>query len=158
DPERAPELQRSPDARRLLESSRFQDRIAALRARDQGEWAGSIAAKRGVHALPARATFQQRLPEAARSFVDALPAVEDFSRFMARWETLGEPWGRWPQSSRRPPLDACDRERGAASYHVYVQWLAHRQMRGLRERRGTAGAGIYLDLPVGCGPDGYDAW
>jgi 4-alpha-glucanotransferase len=46
----------------------------------------------------------------------------------------------------------------ATRYHLYAQWQCHEQMRCLAERCNDAGAGLYLDLPVGAPPDSFDAW
>jgi 4-alpha-glucanotransferase len=37
---------------------------------------------------------------------------------------------------------------------MYVQWIAHEQMSALSQNS----AGLYLDLPLGVNPDGYDVW
>ena len=46
----------------------------------------------------------------------------------------------------------------AMRYHLYVQWLADAQVKALSERAGKRGPGLYLDLPLGVNPDGYDVW
>ncbi|MFW6200544.1 MAG: 1,4-alpha-glucan branching protein GlgB, partial [Gemmatimonadota bacterium] len=97
-----------------------------------------------------------------------------------------ESWRRWPEELKRDPGamgrtgsegglgtrgagktptghsargdSELDRWHRAYHYHLYVQWLADRQMRRVRDARGERGPGLYLDLPVGCDPDGFDAW
>jgi 4-alpha-glucanotransferase len=43
-------------------------------------------------------------------------------------------------------------------YHIYVQWVADQQMQSIRELSQEEGVGLYLDLPLGVHPDGYDVW
>ena len=51
-----------------------------------------------------------------------------------------------------------DYDEEAKRYHLYVQWLADEQVSALAERAGKRGPGLYLDLPLGVNPDGYDVW
>jgi 4-alpha-glucanotransferase len=41
---------------------------------------------------------------------------------------------------------------------LYSQWIAAEQLQSLEARADAAGAGLYLDLPVGVDPSGYDVW
>jgi 4-alpha-glucanotransferase len=43
-------------------------------------------------------------------------------------------------------------------YHLYVQWLAHQQMEGVSATARKKNIKLYLDLPLGVHPDGYDVW
>ena len=43
-------------------------------------------------------------------------------------------------------------------YHLYVQWLAHQQIESVSEKAREKGVQLYLDLPLGVHPDGYDVW
>ncbi|MCU1491235.1 MAG: 4-alpha-glucanotransferase [Acidimicrobiaceae bacterium] len=42
--------------------------------------------------------------------------------------------------------------------HAFGQFAMDFQLSQLAARLGGAGSGLLLDLPVGCRPDGYDAW
>lgn len=72
----------------------------------------------------------------------------------ARFRALGERYGinpaGWPRGGEPPP----ERVR----YHETVQWLMDLQLSGMSERLRDRGQYLYLDLPVGCHPDGYDIW
>ncbi len=39
-----------------------------------------------------------------------------------------------------------------------MQWLADAQVKELSDRATQRGPGLYLDLPLGVNPDGYDVW
>ena len=44
----------------------------------------------------------------------------------------------------------------ACRYHSYVQWLADAQVAALARRATQGGPGLYLDLPLGVHPQGFD--
>lgn len=44
----------------------------------------------------------------------------------------------------------------ACRYHCYVQWLADAQIAALARRTTQGGPGLYLDLPLGVHPEGFD--
>lgn len=44
----------------------------------------------------------------------------------------------------------------ACRYHSYVQWLADAQIAALASRTTQGGPGLYLDLPLGVHPQGFD--
>ena len=45
-------------------------------------------------------------------------------------------------------------------FHMWLQWIAERQLRSAQQRALAAGMriGLYLDLAVGVAPDGADTW
>jgi 4-alpha-glucanotransferase len=100
------------------------------------------------------------------------PRLDDYARFRAAVETRGEPWGSWPAAERDGALPRAEGEGarwkpGALAavdderrrFHVFCQWALGEQLGGLKQA-AVAGqaAGLYLDLPVGSSPDGYDLW
>lgn len=156
DVENIPELQESPSARRLLESSEFRAQVRDLREDDHVNWARALEAKRAVLERMARDVLRDGLPERIRRFLEHHPDAEQYARFRATWDTRHEPWGAWPDELRRPLLDAGSGDEEHFRYHLFVQWLADREMHALK--RGESAAGLYLDLPLGCHPDGFDVW
>jgi 4-alpha-glucanotransferase len=65
--------------------------------------------------------------------------------------------------SRHRDLDAYAVFRGkgderVARYHRFVQYAAERQLADAAAHGARAGVGLYLDLPVGVHPDGFDTW
>jgi 4-alpha-glucanotransferase len=105
-------------------------------------------------------------------FLAARPEAGDFARFLVARETWGRDWRAWPEPARsgRLPSELLDERR--VRRHLFGQWLATRQIEAL----GGAGAGpgtnradrstgeddgrtvLYLDVPLGSHPDGYDVW
>ena len=84
--------------------------------------------------------------------------AEDYARFRATGEKRRESWWTWPERMRDGVLEPGDYDEEAKRYHLYVQWLADAQVKELSERAAKRGPGLYLDLPLGVNPDGYDVW
>ncbi|MBC7644087.1 MAG: 4-alpha-glucanotransferase, partial [Thermoleophilia bacterium] len=59
--------------------------------------------------------------------------------------------GLRPDRDAKLPIDSPE-----ARYHLYVQWCMAEQLAALGD--GEARAGLYLDLPLGVHPDGFDMW
>jgi 4-alpha-glucanotransferase len=95
---------------------------------------------------------------AFRSFVDAHPEVAHYARFRATTERLGRPWYRWPERLRDGRLRRGDYAASAERYHAVCQWLAAEQVAAVAERAHAGSAFLYLDLPLGVHPAGYDVW
>lgn len=105
----------------------------------------------------ALAQLADRLPaDAARwaavqQWLDAHPAVHLYARFRAAVDRYGPP-SRWPEHLRRDR--ALDRPELQDEARIYLvgQWLATHQL-GASER-----SALYLDLPLGVHPEGFDVW
>ena len=78
--------------------------------------------------------------------------------FRAVTETLRASWYTWPQRLRDGNIQEGDYNPSSYKYHLFAQYWAEKQLGELGERARAAGAGLYLDLPLGVHPDGYDAW
>jgi 4-alpha-glucanotransferase len=91
-----------------------------------------------------------QLRSRVESFLRRTPDMVEYARFRALGERYGINPAGWPQNAAPPP------ER--ISYHETVQWLMDLQLSGLSERLRDRGQYLYLDLPIGCHPDGYDIW
>jgi 4-alpha-glucanotransferase len=83
------------------------------------------------------------------------PEAGDFARFLVARETWGRDWRAWPEPARsgRLPSELLDARR--ARRHLFGQWLATRQ---LAELGAAEHAALFLDVPLGSHPDGYDVW
>ena len=86
-------------------------------------------------------------------------ALERFALFNALAEQFAPcPWRDWPVALRGPEapgIMAARRELAhRIDYHVWLQWIAARQLAGAAAR----GAGLYRDLAVGAHPDGAEVW
>lgn len=155
-----PELERSAEARELLASDAFGFASRVLADADRVDYRGLMAHRRAVLELCARAAFATDSPrrEAIDRFVAERPDVADYARFRAFGEQRGADWTRWPEAARDGALAAADVDQDRYRYHVYVQFAAGQQLAALGALARERDMGLYLDLPVGVHPSGYDAW
>ncbi len=76
----------------------------------------------------------------------------------------GPTWHGWPEEYAHPGTDAvrafAEEQKELVAFHVWLQWLADRQLAAAQARARDAGLriGFYLDLAVGVAPDGSATW
>jgi len=159
DPERVPELELSARAQRSLNSKKFRNEVAALREGEFVDHRRLMALKRPVLEALARSLMakpSQRRDEFSR-YVAERPDLEAYARFRAAVEKRRQVWPEWPAAMRQGELREGDYDEPARLYHLYAQWLAEQQLSSLsRTSRGKLG--LYLDLPLGVHPEGFDVW
>ena len=79
-------------------------------------------------------------------------------------EGYGAGWTAWPEAYRDPDGPAArafaEAEADAVDFHVWLQFLADRQLAAARDAALAAGMriGLYLDFAVGEAPDGSGTW
>jgi 4-alpha-glucanotransferase len=93
-----------------------------------------------------------------QGFLQSNPIVEDYASFRAAMEEQHSTWPSWPQRPRNGSLNEGDYQEKNKLYHMYVQWLAHRQVQNLSDESRNRGTILYFDLPLGTHPEGYDTW
>lgn len=150
DVERAPGLDDTPDARERLASDAFRHQAERLRAHDRVDWRAAMALKRSVLE---RLAASRAAGEVVEAFIRRRPEALDYARFRARVEEAGTSWRGWSGAAGGGTLGAADVDPERVRYHLFVQAAADRQVRELPARER-----LYLDLPLGCHPDGYDVW
>jgi len=155
-----PELRRCPSAIDLLKSSSFQEDIESLRRAPLVDYHRHMVLKRRVLEELCRCFYAEPsiYIDDLNHFTKVNPVAEDYARFRATCEKLRSPWRSWPQPLRDGVLKETDYDDEDRRYHLYVQWLAHRQMDGILQTARNNNVQLYLDLPVGIHPDGYDVW
>ncbi len=160
DVERAPEWAGCPAARRLVRSDVFRGRMERWRASAWVDYEGIMAAKREVlevlgRRFFARASARRRaLEEAMRT--DARLAA--YVRFRAARDAFAGTHEEWIGRLSQGPLREDEAPVELRRHHAYAQWLAREQMTGVAAAARESGACLYLDLPVGTDPAGFDAW
>jgi 4-alpha-glucanotransferase len=142
DPAAVPELEASAAACRLLAA-------ASPAPGPLVDYAAAMRAKRTIIGAMMRALAGARL-EAFERHLEAHPDLRAYAAFRARCEQEGVGWLEW-RGSR--VVDAGEAD-PAARYHAYAQWICARQLAEVAD----AGAGLYLDMPLGVHPSGYDTW
>ncbi|MDJ0790801.1 MAG: 4-alpha-glucanotransferase [Acidimicrobiia bacterium] len=103
--------------------------------------------------LAAYSAFVSRTPrlrEEVDRFLDQEPEMRRYAEFRARTDEHGQDWRAWQKGV------VADPERVA--YHETAQWLMSDQLSMLSTDLRRRGQFLYLDLPIGCHPDGYDIW
>jgi 4-alpha-glucanotransferase len=162
DVERAPGLERAPDAATMLSSPSLRSQIEPLRHGRRVRYAEAMAVKRRVleEVVRALAPADEPLGGALAEFAERHPEAMRYARFRAAVERLGPSWRSWPAGAvaRDVPDGAVDQE--AVRYHLYAQWATAAQMVELAEasRWGAGPSALYLDLPLGAHPYGFDVW
>ncbi len=157
DPEDSPEWLLSIAARQIAERSR--PVVSRSRRSRLIDYRTLMRAKRGVlEALAAECFARPARRAELDRFLKERPEAADYARFRAACERHGVPWKNWPERLRSGNLRSGDYDDAAFRYHVYVQWIAEHQIRRAADRGSGADRGLYLDLPLGVNPAGYDTW
>lgn len=157
---RAPQLAECPEARRLVESPAWREELAKLGAVRLVDYRRAMAFKRQVLSLLVARFFEGggAQEKAFRSWLAGHPEAKLYALFRAATERRRTGWLSWPERMRRGLLTEEDGDPAAVRYHLYVQWLASRQIEELSSSASRKGTGLYLDLPLGVHPAGYDTW
>ncbi len=160
DPRALPELALSPAAQRFLASPELDAQLAASRSSERVDYERAIGLKRRVledlaHGFFARGDAQRAGLE---EFVRRRPEAETYAAFRAVGDRRGEPWQEWPERLRDGTLAPADYDADDFRYHLWAQWAADRQMAALAAAARRRGPGLYLDLPLGAHPSGFDVW
>ncbi|MFH1858428.1 MAG: 4-alpha-glucanotransferase [Candidatus Omnitrophota bacterium] len=161
DPATLPELLRSPKARAILESGRYQKALREFQGTSYVDYRGQMRLKRNVLEHLAGSFFSNGSPVRRRRFqrfVAEHPQAEDYARFRAASEHYRKSWKGWPKIPREGLLKEGDYEKETMQYHLYTQWACHEQMGLLSEKFSRPHRGLYLDFPLGVNPGGYDLW
>ncbi|SFG75685.1 4-alpha-glucanotransferase [Desulfotomaculum arcticum] len=157
---RVAELKHCPSALDLLNSRAFNKRLAELRASRLVDYRHIMSLKRNLLELLSEClanSDSSRHDELCR-WTEANPEVKRYARFRAAMEKRNAPWQQWPDSMRSGKLREEDCDPKAERYHLYVQWLAHNQLQSAAAQANKEWPGLYLDLPLGVHPAGYDVW
>jgi 4-alpha-glucanotransferase len=160
DPLKAPNWQSCPEAKARIDSPSFQAELSELRRSPQVEYRQQMKLKREILRILSD-NCRTKEPGSRRQledFVKGHPDIERYASFRTTVERLGANWRAWPEPLRGGGLAALDREDGDYFYHLYAQWLTQLQAESLLSRARAREVGLYLDLPLGVHPDGFDAW
>jgi 4-alpha-glucanotransferase len=159
DVEALPELSQCADAQELVGSEGFRRRVKALREEDLVDYRDMMKLKRQVLSMLAEDFFHKRPQRFGdfQRFVAGNRELESYARFRAAADRHRSDWRSWP-AAMHSRLDEGDYDEADLRYHLYAQWAASEQLRSLEQNAAAAGTGLYLDLPVGVDPAGYDVW
>jgi 4-alpha-glucanotransferase len=159
DVNRAISLVQSPAALALVESDQFREQVASLKSSHQVDYAAAWKLKCQVLAILAEEFFAAGLDSRPdfRQFLQSKPAV-DYARFRAAAELQGADWRLWPGGMRAGTLIEGDFSPQRQRLFLFAQWQAELQMRAQKGPSGADKPLLYLDVPLGVHPGGYDTW
>ncbi len=140
DPTAVPEFVRSREAQKLLASPRSRAELAQLRASDYVDFAAVARLKIQLIELLHRECQREggRRWTAFQRYLRKRPELKRYAEFRARHE-------KTPGQRRR-----------LAAFHMFAQWLMEEQLRALSREAERSGVRLYLDLPLGVHPEGWD--
>jgi len=146
------------EAATILSGDHLTQERTRLHQADLVDYPAVLSLKR--RALKALAHFARHqsttLSDEIDTFLRSHPLARDYAAFRGALEAAGRRWQDWPELLRLGDLSSADINLETQEYHEFVQWLAHRQIRAMTDSADTAS--LYLDLPIGVHPEGYDAW
>jgi 4-alpha-glucanotransferase len=102
-----------------------------------------------------RVAGQARVQQALDRFSAASTRATDYARFRATCDRRREGWPAWPERLRNGTIRDGDFAPEDYEYHLFAQWQADTQLGAAADNGGAA---LYLDMPLGVHPDGFDAW
>jgi len=160
DPAIAPGFESCAEARALLNSEEVRREADALRATDAVDYRRCAVLKRRVLDTLACHFYATggHNDESYRSYLRDKPEATEYASFRAATEKQGAEWSKWPARMRKGTLRAEDFDRDAQRYHLYAQFAAEQQVAALSREVRARGGLVYLDLPVGVSPFGFDVW
>ena len=155
-----PEFESCADARRLVSTSDFQAEMESCRAASLIDYKQQMALKRRVLELLCSSIIDSRNQRRRdfEQYTASRPTLQAYAAFRATIEQQGKTWPDWPERLRSGGLTEADSDERVRSYHQYVQWLADGQLQALADKSQHHSAGLYLDLPLGVHPAGFDVW
>lgn len=156
----APDLERAPEVRALLQSPDAARTLQSLRRSALVDYREAWRLKRAALAHLASAAWKDDDRRAELdAFAQQRPLLAEYAAFRAvvRREKAG--WPGWQQPGRPGALREGEHfdERDRRTY-LYAQWLLDRQLRSLADRARQRGCELYLDLPIGVNGGGFDTW
>ncbi|MGH7449304.1 MAG: 4-alpha-glucanotransferase, partial [Longimicrobiales bacterium] len=93
-----------------------------------------------------------------KHFASAHAHAVDYARFRAVCDRRREGWLAWPERMQRGDIRKGDYAPEDFEYHLFAQWQAEHQLAAVGAARYGGVASLYLDMPLGVNPAGYDAW
>lgn len=159
DPRWCLELVRTPAAQQLIGSARFVAEIGSLNQSRTVDYREISALKRrALEPIVATVTRPEAVHPDFMDYLQAHPLALEYAQFRARIEEDGPDRNAWEESIQSS-TDAFELiQNPHTAYHAVAQWLCHRQVGEVLSRGHEIGVDLYLDLPLGVHPDGFDAW
>jgi 4-alpha-glucanotransferase len=154
-----PEFACCPAARAIYGERGFQEDLRVLRNFPLIDYnTGTRLRRRILEATAQYCEENSRGQEELATFAAAHPLAADYAVFRATRETRNQDWPEWPGPLREGKLGSGDYEEKAFRYHLYAQMRAQQQIEAVAARGQDNQVRLYLDMPLGVHPAGYDVW
>jgi 4-alpha-glucanotransferase len=155
-----PEFGRCKQAQAIFNSSGFQKALRAARSSRLVDYQAEMELRRRVLTECARFLLAQKSSRRKEflDFVKQRPLLQEYSRFRATCDRKRSSWQHWEPRLREGKFQDGDYSEADNTYHGYAQWIAQQQMDDLVADCRKQDVRLYLDLPVGVHPDGFDVW
>jgi len=146
-----------PDVAERLASPRFAEEAARLRELAHVDHSRAYALVEPVLQACAEVAWNGPVSESMEAWMRTRPRALEYARFRAATWERRRVWHQWPLEERRGgwPYVA---DEARVRQHLYAQFRLDEQLRRVGGPLEQSGGGLYLDLPLGVHPDGYDAW
>lgn len=178
DPEAVPDLSECGEARELIRSAAFQEKLAALRVEQMVDYERVADLKRPVMELLYRSFREHHLgPPDTAPRSDRGAAFRRYQMLrgeqlekLGRFQALAEHFSRdmrlpeWPEAFRDAESDKVEafasEHRDRVEFFQYLQWIGDQQLAAANEeaRQGSAGIGLYQDLALAPDRSGAEYW
>ncbi|MXN65422.1 4-alpha-glucanotransferase [Stappia sp. GBMRC 2046] len=162
-PDKTADLCACPSMTALVAEAASQ--FLAVRESERIDYAGHRALLRPLFERSYKA-FQAEAPDSVRADLAVFrheggAALEDFALFETLSERHGADWNRWPAELHcRESVTRTKKLQARMDFHIWLQWLADRQLSAAQAKACSAGmpVGLYLDLAVGSRLGGAESW
>ncbi len=156
---RIPFLSTCREALAILDSREFIASRQALTQSPRVNYPEVLHLKRAVlSTLHRHVAATDSLQRELKEFLTTQPLASDYAAFRATADMLRTPRPGWPEWDLPGNTNDDRRQDEARHYHEFVQWMAAVQMDRCVDHAASQDVGLYLDLPVGVHPQGYDTW
>jgi 4-alpha-glucanotransferase len=167
-----PELAQSSEARRLIDSKRFQDRLQQCQAAQLVDYAKVAGLKVQILKLlfeHSRSAPQSKLWKDFEMFRQGAGEgfeqgclFEALRQHFAATAGHGADWHSWPAEYRDASSAAVARfaeeHSDSVTLYAWMQWLADQQLAAAAAAAGDMRIGLYRDLAVGTDSSGAEPW
>lgn len=156
-----PEFSSNITAQRLYHNKNFQEKIKKLEANSLVDYSKIYSLKRKIIEILSNEFFSNadlERDQEFKLFCKNNPRVIDYANFLAVHEIQGKPWPLWPDKLKSGTIHDGDYQPQTKNYFLYCQWQIQLQIKELANEFTRKNVDLYLDMPLGVHPHGYDVW
>jgi 4-alpha-glucanotransferase len=158
--DRIPEVATCQEAHSLINSEGFQQELNSVNNSNYVDYSRVWNLKKQALAVLAQHFFstENKNLDGFRKYLENNARAIDYARFRAACEEQGSDWHLWPSRMCEGNLKQGDFDSELERLFLYAQWQTQQQMLNLKACSLEQKVNLYLDLPVGVHPNGYDVW